>query len=136
MSVFTDDWRQCLREQYKHVIRTNDEVTRPSLTRVLYSVGFTDDELRQLAVEATMHVDDVPEGFVPDLDVLVPPPATEPAFQPHPLECQCPQCVDTNLIPHDEDGQPIEFDPDDPENPANQVAQDDDEDSPQQMSMF
>lgn len=134
MSVFSDEWRRCLREQYKHVIRTNDKVTKPSLTRVLYQIGFTDDELRQLAVEATLRTEDMPDDFVPDLEILQPPPPSpDQTFQPHPLECQCPQCVTVDLVPHDEDGQPIEFDDDDPENPANQ---EDDPDSPQQLSLF
>ncbi len=131
MTIFSDDWRACLREQYKHVIRVNDRITRQSLTGVMYQVGFTDDELAYLRVQATMRVEDMPDDFVPDLDILEnetipePQPAQNPTpeFQPHPLECQCPTCVEINLTPHDEEGQPIEIDEEDP-------------DAPKQITMF
>ena len=155
MSVFTEEWLACLREQYKYVILNNDQVTLASLLPVLHRVGFTEDELAQLRVEATMHVDDVPADFVPDMDVLAPkdqPAPVDEAFQPHPLECQCPSCVAMNLVPHDEEGQPIPADQLDPENPEHQqyiqkqavrlaeekLAQqnENEDDLPQQTSMF
>lgn len=140
MSVFADEWRICLREQYKHVIRENDQVTLPSLTAVLYRVGFTDDELAQLRVEATMRTEDVAEDFVPDLEILKPALAPSSAeadggFVPHPLECQCPQCVDIDLVPHDEDGQPLSEEAL-LELEDRQRHEADDEDNPTQMSMF
>lgn len=130
MSIFAEEWRACLREQYKHVIRTNDPITRASLITVLHEVGFGDDELRQLEVEATIRADDMPDDFTPDLNILSQPresaaPSSE-MFAPHPLECQCPACVEINLIPHDEDGQPIEL------GEENQ----DDAESPQQLTLF
>jgi hypothetical protein len=151
MSVFSDEWRACLREQYKYVILNNDQVTLRSLLPILERVGFTEGELAQLRVEATMHVDAVPADFVPDLDILKPAEPSVPvdqAFQPHPLECQCPSCVDKNLVPHDADGQPIPADQLDPENPAHQsylqkevtlqIEEEalEDDDNPQQLSMF
>jgi len=103
-SVFFDEWIKSLREQYKYVIRNNDQVTLPSLTAVLHDVGFTDDELNHLRVEATMHVDEVGADFVPDLEVL----DTPPAGQPHPAECLCPQCIPIDESQFDADGQPLE----------------------------
>ena len=128
---FSEEWRQCLREQYKNVIQTGDQVTLPSLTAVMQQVGFTEDELRQLAVTATMHIDDLPDEFVPDLEILQPP---EQSFQPHPLECQCPECVQINLVPHDEEGQPLEDDA--LEELIEMEAELDDDDAPQQLTMF
>lgn len=134
MSVFTDEWRRCLREQYKYVIRNQDRVTRPSLTDVLHSVGFTDDELRQLEIEATMRVEDVPDDFVLDLDILQPVGANQAAanhnreFMPHPLECQCPECVKVNLVPHNEEGQPL------PKDELLEMQQHND--SPRQLRLF
>lgn len=136
MSVFSEEWRACLREQYKHVIRENDQVTLPSLMMVMERVGFSEDDLAQLRVEATMRIEDVADDFVPDLEILQP--AMQPTgevFQPHPLECQCPQCVDINLVPHDEDGQPLSED-EQQELLERQQHEADDDDNPQQMSMF
>lgn len=64
-SIFYDEWRACLRAHYKHVVRINDQVTEPSLHGVLLRVGFTEDEINQMAVEAKMrdtdaHPDDLP----------------------------------------------------------------------------
>ena len=69
-SVFFEEWLRSLREQYKHVVRQNDKVTLPTLSAVMGRVGFSEDELAQLRVEATIHVDDVDADFVPDLDAL------------------------------------------------------------------
>ena len=106
-SIFFDEWIKSLREQYKYVIRNNDQVTLPSLTEVMHDVGFTDDELAQLRIDATMRTEDVAEDFVPDLKIL----EQQTAGQPHPAECTCPQCIPIDESQYDEDGQPIEMDP-------------------------
>lgn len=106
-SIFFDEWIKSLREQYKHVIRNNDQVTLPSLTEVMHDVGFTDDELAQLRIDATLRTEDVAEDFVPDLKILEQP----AAGQPHPAECTCPQCIPIDESRYDEDGQPLEVDP-------------------------
>lgn len=118
MSVFSDEWRDCLREQYKHVMRQDDQLTRRSLVKVMYQVGFSDDDLERLGVEATMRAEDMPDDYVPPQIM-----EAEPRFQPHPLECQCPECVNIDLVPHDDEGQPL--DPDEIE-----------DDQPRQLSMF
>lgn len=122
MSIFNDEWRKCLREHYQDVIRRNDKVTLPSLRNVLLRVGFTTDELKDLYMRATMHADDLPEGFMPDLSALEDDaPAFAPVtpeegqkgaqartFVPHPAECTCPSCMDAvDETRHDDDGQPL-----------------------------
>ena len=69
-SVFFDEWMRSLREQYKYVVRSDDRVTLPTLTAVMQNVGFGEEELARLRVEATMHVDDVDADYVADMDVL------------------------------------------------------------------
>lgn len=117
--VFGNEWRDCLRAHYQHAVRNEDKVALKTLVPVLQNkMNFTDDELRRLYVEATMRADDI--DFTPDLDILnrelvaeadaiLTPPET-PVFQPHPLECQCPECVSINLVPHDDEGQPLDDD--------------------------
>ena len=88
-SVFFEEWLRSLREQYKHVVRIGDSVTLPTLTAVMQNVGFGDEELAQLRVEATMRVEDVSADFRPDLDILETSPgaiaqATESARPPSP----------------------------------------------------
>lgn len=107
-SVFFDEWLSSLRAQYQHVVRTGDTVTLPSLTAVMQQVGFRDDELRQLRLDATLHVDDVPDDFVPDLAILD---ETQPAGA-HPAECLCPDCAPIDESRFDADGQPLPPDPD------------------------
>jgi hypothetical protein len=68
--IFADDWVECLEAHYMHVIRINDKVTEPSLSIVMHSAGFSDAQLAELRVRATMHMDDVDKDFVPDLEVL------------------------------------------------------------------
>lgn len=164
-SIFFDEWIRSLREQYKFVIRNNDQVTLPSLTKVMYNVGFSDEELSQLRVEATMHVDQVGADFVPDMNVL-----KSNTAQSHAAECTCAQCIPIDESAYDADGQPLtDIDPeeattetghvfpvasleeetvDDPTEPALELEEemiddeefldepDDDPDQPKQMSMF
>lgn len=113
-SVFKDEWRRCLKEHYKHVIRHQDSTTQRTLVPVLHRLGFTDDDLRQLYVEATMRADDMPDDFVPEM----PPAAQEsvddapepaPVAAPHPAECTCDACSMDTLLEqgHDDEGQPL-----------------------------
>ena len=134
MSVFSDDWRECLQEQYKFVVRNDDRLTLPSLTNVMHQVGFTDDELTQLRILATMRVEDMPDGFVPDMPMMQPVQEIAADAIAHPLECQCPECVAVELVPHDDEGQPLEGD--DLLEFAERQAFESDDDGPQQMSMF
>ena len=69
-SIFSEDWRECLRSHYTHVVREQDVKTERTLRGVMHNVGFGDDELNQLRVLATMHVDDVGADFVPELQIL------------------------------------------------------------------
>lgn len=73
-SIFAADWRDCLVAHYTHVIRTDDKRTERSLRSVMHNVGFSDDDLRQIIISATAHVDDVGADFVPDLSLLEPEP--------------------------------------------------------------
>ena len=98
-SVFFEEWMRSLREQYKYVVRKQDKVALPSLTAVLHQVGFTDDELTQLRLEATMRRDDVGADYVPDMAIL--------AGQAHPAECRCPQCLPIDESQFDDEGQPL-----------------------------
>lgn len=163
-SVFGDEWRTCLREHYKYVIRENDTRTETTFTPILYDVGFREDDLQALYREATMRSDDLPDDFVPDMqragekrveDAVetaeeLPLATAGASFVTHPAECQCAACMDEVLeIGHDADGQPLvhpanpeageghQFQVLKPEDAADgEDAPDDDADRPQQMSMF
>jgi hypothetical protein len=127
-SVFGDEWRRCLKEHYKYIVSNQDKQTEETLTPIMEKAGFRDDELRQLYLEATMHIDNVPDDFVPDMERVAPESveANEQTFQVHPAECACPSCMDIVLEEgHDEEGQPLE----DMEDESNN-------DRPQQKSLF
>lgn len=99
-NIFAEEWRRCLREHYKYVIAEGDHITERTLVGVLHRVGFTDDELRQLYMEATLRAEDVPDNFMPDMQKL--------PYQAHPAECTCAACMDQVLdIGHDHEGQPL-----------------------------
>lgn len=51
MSIFYDEWRDCLREHYIYVIQSNDHVTEPSLREVMLEIGFTEDDLEHIRAE-------------------------------------------------------------------------------------
>lgn len=91
-SVFSDEWRACQREHYKQTVRTGDVRRRAQLADALRSTGFSEAELSEMYLRATMHVDDLPDDFVPDLETLEAQ-RQERGMQPHPDECTCPSCV-------------------------------------------
>lgn len=104
-SIFFDEWRNCLQAHYttfvqqEYVPNPDDKAhARDALERVLHRVGFSDDDLHDLYVRATMRVEDVPD-FVP-------------TFEAHPAECQCAVCSDAVLTRgHDANGQPLPVEP-------------------------
>ncbi len=65
-SPFADEYRASLRAHWKYVIRQGDKRTERTLRHVMKQLGFRDDELAQLTLDATAHVDDMPDGFTPD----------------------------------------------------------------------
>lgn len=69
-SVFSEEWRDCLRAHYTYVVRTKDHGTERTLRGVMTEAGFSEDEIKQLYVLATAHVDDVGTDFVPDMTVF------------------------------------------------------------------
>jgi len=116
-SVFYEEWLRSLREQYKQVARNDDRVTLSSLTAVMRQIGFRDDELAQLRVKATMHVDDAGADYRADLNIL----DSVKSAQAHPAECLCPECVAIDESQFDEEGQPIAPDPAEHDYEAGQV---------------
>ncbi|MBC8100830.1 MAG: hypothetical protein H7Y11_15430 [Armatimonadetes bacterium] len=154
-NIFADDWRECLREHYKYVLREDrNQRNWASVKQVLLRPNsgqppiFGEDELRGLLIEATMRADDVSEALLPNvLEALAEfeqqpsaPVLAEPAaqgFMPHPLECQCPHCIQINLTPHDAEGQPLSADAvAEAEEEALHATRHNHEDAPRQMSMF
>ena len=112
-SVFGNEWRRCLKEHYKYVVKKQDKRTETTLTPILQRFGFSETELKQLYIEATMRAEDMPDDFVPDMQQagagnVEENQAVESSFQVHPAECSCPSCMDTVLeLGHDEEGQPL-----------------------------
>jgi len=80
ISIFSDEWRECLRAHYTTVVRNQDKVTEKTLRGVMHEAGFSDAELRELTVRATMRVEDVDADFVPDLQVLEAEPVVVPGI--------------------------------------------------------
>jgi hypothetical protein len=138
-SIFSEDWRECLEEHYKDVVRRDDQLTERTLVGVLHDVGFRDADLQRLKLEATMRAEDMQADVVPELDLdsldggtihagVDVPPAAEVA--PHEVEPD----PDDNFLPEEvavveepeAEAEPVEEEsPDEP-----------DPDGPQQMSMF
>jgi hypothetical protein len=46
--IFDNDWRECLRAHYFHVVRERDKNNEQSLISVLKQSGFTDSDLAEL----------------------------------------------------------------------------------------
>ena len=51
-SIFFDDWRECLRSHFFHVVKINDAVTEPTLRNVLMDAGISPEEIDEWYAEA------------------------------------------------------------------------------------
>ena len=69
-SIFSDEWRECLIAHYTYILRASDQRTERTLRGVMLDVGFTEDDLRNIYLAATTHVDDVPPDFTPDTQFI------------------------------------------------------------------
>jgi hypothetical protein len=67
-SIFYENWRDCLRAHYMHVIKQGDQVTEPTLHNVLLSVGFTETEIKEMAITAKMRDTDATPDDLPTLE--------------------------------------------------------------------
>lgn len=121
--IFADAWRECLRAHYQHVIRTDDQITLRTLVGVLHEVGFTDAELRQLEIEATMRADDMPNDYVPDMTAPHPVVPAEPEPDPDLVEPAAHEVDEADEIDERDDASDADDTPPDPN-------------APQQLSLF
>ena len=147
-NIFADEWHQCLEAHYMHVVRNNDRVTQPSLTLVMHQAGFSDSELAELRVRATMHIDEVSEDFVPDLQALNPVSESVPVAAPTDVPSTSEEVV-VIAVPENSEAA-VEAAPDDmpaedelderelDEEPLDEIPEqpEDDPDAPQQLSLF
>lgn len=70
-SPFAGHWRASLREQYLYIVRIGDKRTEATLRALMIAqLGFSENDLRELYIRATMHVDAVGADFVPDADFV------------------------------------------------------------------
>jgi hypothetical protein len=53
-SIFFEEWKSSLRAHYLHVVRINDQITEPTLRRVLLDAGVSDNEIERWYQEAVL----------------------------------------------------------------------------------
>jgi hypothetical protein len=69
---FFDDWKDCLRAHYKHVIYERDDNNANSLETVLIDTGFAEEELRSLRTDILVEIGAVqPESELSAVDEVV-----------------------------------------------------------------
>ena len=153
LSPFAGDWRACLQAHYQQVLRNQDHRTEDTLTGVLQQVGFSDAELAEIRLLATIRADEMGPDFVPDFEAVqagmtsfaLPPTSHESAeLQPEPAALET-EALDAEFVLPDEP-EPVSFEaaaeeeapvddvslalPPDEEPPDFRAA------GPQQLSMF
>jgi hypothetical protein len=148
-NIFADDWRDCLRAHYNHVVRTEDHVTEPSLHKVMNAAGFSESELAEMRVRATMRADEMPDGFEPNLDILAEAPADASAEAPFMIAVPAMPAAEAEPAAILEEAAADEAEPlgieeeaviDEsepaPDDEGTFYEANDDEDAPQQLSLF
>jgi hypothetical protein len=125
---FTDDWRDSLRAHYLYVVRENDHVTLRTLVSVMHQVGYTDDDLRQMYLEATIRADDLPDDFLPDMAYAQPPEAAAPPQQVEAVGAYGDAPATSHDEPPPDEPEAHDGDEDEPPSPPS--------DAPRQLSLF
>ncbi|MBW4436546.1 MAG: hypothetical protein KME04_05400 [Pleurocapsa minor GSE-CHR-MK-17-07R] len=69
-SPFSQDWRDCLSAHFRYTVRNHDHATEATVAQILRETGLTDAQIAELKVTAALRVEDLPDGFTPDLDGL------------------------------------------------------------------
>jgi ribosomal protein L12E/L44/L45/RPP1/RPP2 len=127
-SIFAEEWRDCLRAHYTHVVRAQDRLTERTLISVMHEAGFSDEELHDLKLHATMHVDDVGADFVPDAALF------EAVALP---AAPAPEAVAEEQTAASAEEQSVPAEDDDPEPPpASEEYYAPPDDTPRQLSLF
>lgn len=130
-SPFSADWHDCLRAHFAYTVRMQDVRTEHTLSAVMQEIGFSEAELRELRVRATLRMEDVPPDFVPDLQALTEqaPPEAARVFAVAAVPEALAEAVQ-EAAPDVEDEAAI--DADDPQEDAAPPSADE----PQQLSLF
>ena len=74
---------------FQQMARAGDAAQRQHARDLMREAGFSDAEITAHYVDATMHMDHLPDDFTPDLDLIE---TKREAAKPHPFECTCPSC--------------------------------------------
>ena len=87
LNIFEEEWRDCLRAHYFHVIKERDTNNEVSLISVLIQTGFTEDDIAAMRAEVLAELDWTPdEPPIESAETAGGEPAEDPvAAQPEPL---------------------------------------------------
>jgi hypothetical protein len=69
-SPFNEDWRDCLGAHFRYTVRNHDHATEKTVADILRETGLTDAQIGELRVTAALRTEDLPDGYLPDLDGL------------------------------------------------------------------
>ena len=62
-SIFFEEWKSSLHAHYLHVVRINDQITEPTLRRVLIDAGVSDNEIERWYQEAILTRQSASESY-------------------------------------------------------------------------
>lgn len=86
-SPFADDWHDAQEAHFTHISRVGDAEAREKARAALTQAGYSDAQISELYVEATMHQDDLADDFLPDMSMI-----ERLREVQHPNDCLCPSC--------------------------------------------
>lgn len=87
-SPFADDWHAAQEQHFQHILRTGDAGARRDAIALMQQAGYDEAAIQALYIRATMHMDDIPPDFVPDMEVI-----EKLREVQHPQDCTCPGCT-------------------------------------------
>src|SRR6266852_7522058 len=117
-NLFEQDWRNCLRAHYVHVIRERDVVNEESLITVLRQTGFSDDDINAIRAETAAALGwDTPveSSAEPEAEIIADAPSdaapeTPTEVSPEPSQ-QADQSISPATVPPTEQTEPDKEDP-------------------------
>ncbi len=101
LSPFADDWRECLCRHYQYTVQQRDIATERTLSEIMRGVGFSDAQLAELRVLATIRAEEMPPDFVPDMDLLATLAQAEQQPQSDTFQIAVPEMPEEAELPED-----------------------------------
>lgn len=66
---FAEDWRQSTIAHWMDIVRRGDRVAESTHRAIMAQLGFSEQEIEMLKLEATMKIENLESDFIPEVNI-------------------------------------------------------------------